>query len=65
MDKLVVKELIQSELNAKNLKSSLIEMLEVSNSEQIQKDYRVLVDKLGNSGASNRVAQFIIEDILK
>ena len=65
MDKLVVKELIQSELNAKNLQTSLTEVLEKTNRNQILQDYKSLRIKLGDAGASNRLAQFIVQDISK
>ncbi|MEE2699777.1 MAG: lipid-A-disaccharide synthase [Bacteroidota bacterium] len=65
MNKLVVKELIQSELNPKNLKSSLSEILEKGSSERIKKEYSVLREKLGDTGASEQLAQLIVEDIVK
>lgn len=65
MEKLVVKELIQSDLNVRNLKSSLAVICEKSKSNKIQEDYIILRKKLGVLGASENVAQLIIKDIAK
>ncbi len=62
MNKLVVKELIQNDLNAKNLSASLSEILENTNKEKIQKDYNTLKLKLGVEGASNKVAELILKE---
>lgn len=59
MDKLVVTELIQDELNSKNLKFELDKLLEENNRKKILRDYDELRKKLGNSGASNRTAELI------
>ena len=61
MDKVVVKELIQSELNAKNLKVELNNLM--NKKESIIDDYEKLIKLLGSSGASKKAAQFIIESI--
>ena len=62
MDKLVVKELIQDEFNVENLKNELSILLYDDNKrKQIEKDYRILREKLGKSGASERAAKEIIE----
>jgi lipid-A-disaccharide synthase len=65
MDKLVVKELIQSDLNAKNISTSLSNILENTNREKIQKDYNALKMKLGVEGASKKVAEIILHSITK
>jgi lipid-A-disaccharide synthase len=61
LNKLAVKELIQSELTAKNLKVELTNL--INNKESIINDYEKLVKLLGNRGASKKAAQFIIETI--
>ena len=63
MDKEVVKELIQSEFNSKNLKLELEKIL----SEEVRKkmflDYFELEQKLGGNGASLKTAQLIYDKI--
>ena len=61
MEKLVVKELIQSELNVENLKKELNNLIQ--NKESIKDDYKKLIKLLGSSGASKNTAQFITETI--
>ena len=63
MAKMVVKELIQTDLDTKNLSSSLSKILENTNREKIQMDYNALKIKLGVKGASNKVADLIITNI--
>ena len=63
MAKMAVKELIQNELNPYNLSASLSKILENTNREKIQMDYNALKIKLGEKGASNKVADFIITNI--
>jgi len=63
MAKMVVKELIQNELNPYNLSASLSKILENTNRERIQMDYNALKIKLGVKGASNKVADLIIKSI--
>ena len=63
MAKMVVKELIQNELNPYNLSASLSKILENTNREKIQMDYNALKIKLGEKGASNKVADLIITNI--
>lgn len=60
MDREVVKELIQSELNEKNLKVELEKILDTQRS-RILSDYKELKDKLGKGGASALVAKSIVE----
>ena len=60
MDKEVVKELIQNELNEKNLKIELSKILEENTRKQIINDYKLLQNKLGGIGASQRVAKIIM-----
>ena len=65
MAKMVVKELIQTDLHTKNLSSSLSKILENTNREKIQMDYNALKIKLGVKGASNKVADLIIKSIVE
>ena len=63
MEKEVVKELIQSEFNAKNLQSELSKILEAERREQLSDDYNELEKKLGGTGASAKTARLIIENV--
>ena len=65
MDKLVVKELIQDELKGQNLSASLSDILDDTHRERILTDYKELKIKLGEKGASNKVADLIITNITK
>ena len=57
MDRLVVTELIQSELNTKNLIAELEKILpEGENREKMLRDFSLLKTKLGSHGASQRAA---------
>ena len=62
MDKEVVKELIQSDLTAKNLRIELEKILEGRQRETQLEAYDVLENKLGGRGASEKTAQLIIEN---
>jgi lipid-A-disaccharide synthase len=59
MDHEVVKELIQSEFNVPNLVSE-IKNIQKDNA-QIKEHYSQLKQKLGGSGASDRVGQCIVD----
>lgn len=59
-DKAVVEELIQADVNPKRLTQSLHYLLSEQGSSTVQKDYDELVDKLGHSGASARIAQKMV-----
>jgi len=60
----VVKELIQQELNTKTLTFELNRLLKDENAiKTIQEDYNQLWNKLGSGGASERAAKLIVEDI--
>lgn len=63
MDREVVKELIQNELNTKNLKVELAKILSEPKRSQILDHYKELREKLGGAGASERTAELIIEDL--
>jgi len=59
LDKTVVKELIQSELTASNLKNELKSILAGKKREEMLENYDQLIQLLGNSGASKKVAQLM------
>lgn len=65
MDKEVVTELIQHELNTKNLKRELSKILDPSHRENVFINYFELENKLGGKGASNKVAKLVYEAISK
>lgn len=56
LDKEVVRELIQENLNEKNLTSELKNILEGDHRINMLKSYNELIDKLGNKGASEKTA---------
>jgi len=59
LDKEVVKELIQENLNEKNLTSELNNILKGDHRVNMLKSYNELIDKLGNKGASEKTAHKI------
>lgn len=59
MDEEVVKELIQHELNHKNLKKELQKILKNENREKLLFKYNQLISLLGQDGASQKVANEI------
>lgn len=63
MNREVVKELIQNELNTKNLKAELRKVLQEENRTNIFKDYHDLEMKLGGTGASMKTAKLIYKAI--
>ena len=62
-DKMVVKELIQNELNTENLKKELTQILE--NQSIMKKEYKILRGLLGNAGASERAANLMYHYLKK
>jgi lipid-A-disaccharide synthase len=60
MDKPLVHELIQGDLNRKNLKAALADILTPEIATQIQAGYAELRQKLGSGGASARAARAIL-----
>ena len=60
MDKEVVTELIQNELNTENLVKELNKILNTEKRKQVLNDYEILRSKLGGSGASNNAAEIIV-----
>lgn len=66
LDKLAVKELIQSELTAENLRTELKNLFYNKDYRaQISNDYKALKRKLGGKGASERTAREIFELLRK
>ena len=63
MGKEVVTELIQSNLNAKNLKTELTKILEGPDRQQQMEAYVALEKRLGGKGASEKTARLIIENL--
>jgi lipid-A-disaccharide synthase len=63
MDKEVVKELIQNELNTTNLEIELHKILSGKSRETIQNEYEILEQKLGGKGASEKTANGVISSI--
>jgi lipid-A-disaccharide synthase len=60
MDREVVKELIQTDLNTKNLVEELNKMIEGEKRNQVLADYSLLRKKLGGKGASEKAAEVIL-----
>jgi lipid-A-disaccharide synthase len=61
MDKEIVKELIQNELNESNLKIELDKLLTAETRNKMLLDYNELKEKLGGSGASKKTAELMVE----
>lgn len=61
MDREVVKELIQSDLNTKNLVDELNKILEGEKRKQVLNDYSLLREKLGGKGASDHATEVILK----
>lgn len=59
-DKLIVKELIQNELNTQNLTYELTKILDKTNRVNILSNYDQLIALLGNRGASEKTARLMI-----
>ena len=62
MKKEVVKELIQTDLNTKNLTSELIKILDGPQRKSLIEDYNTLEKKLGGTGASENAATLIVKN---
>ena len=60
MDREIVKELIQKDLNKNNLVLELQKILEGKNRAEMIKNYEVLREKLGGKGASEHAADIIV-----
>ena len=63
MEKLVVKEFIQSEMTQKNLVSEMNNLLSGSGNTQILQDYKMLQEKLDSVNVSEKTAKFILENV--
>lgn len=63
MDKEVVKELIQNDLNTKNLKIELQKILNPDYRKNLLHEYDLLEDKLGGAGASEKTAKLIVDSL--
>ena len=63
MDAPVVTELIQEDLNTRNLKVELDKLLDPAYRDKLQRDYQALRERLGNEGASRRTAQAIYDSL--
>ena len=63
MDKEVVKELIQSDLNTKNLVNQLKLILNPVYTQKLEQNYNELRQKLGGSGASEKVADAMLKTL--
>ena len=61
MDREVVKELIQNDLNTNNLINELKKILETEKRFEVFKDYELLREKLGGKGASENAAEIILK----
>jgi len=64
MNRLIVKELIQYDLNVKNLTLSLFEILDVDNRKNIHINYDLLRQKIGEEGSSKKLAEYIAKNTL-
>ncbi|OEK00730.1 lipid-A-disaccharide synthase [Roseivirga sp. 4D4] len=65
LDRRAVPELIEADLNEKRMTKTLQEILKPETRERILADYAELETKLGGTGASERVAQMMIDDLKK
>ena len=63
MDKPVVTELIQSDLNTQRIREELQKLLEPANRSRILADYDALETKLGGLGAAQKTAKLIVAHI--
>jgi len=63
MDAPVVTELIQGDLNTRNLKVELDKLLDPAYRDKLQRDYQALRERLGDEGASRRTAQAIYDSL--
>ena len=65
MDKEVVKELIQKELNTQNLETELNKIISGNQRQEMLSQYEILEQKLGGKGASEKTADLILNAIKK
>ena len=62
MDREIVKELIQKELNTENLVAELSLVLEGQKREEMLQNFELLREKLGGKGASEHAADIIVKN---
>jgi lipid-A-disaccharide synthase len=60
LDQPLVRELIQDEFNAENLKNAMQEILEEEKTAELEKGYQILRARLGGGGASEKAAAAIL-----
>ncbi|NER18219.1 lipid-A-disaccharide synthase [Spongiivirga citrea] len=65
VDKPLVTELIQGDLNSKRLRNELNHILQETNRIEILNEYDLLIEELGGGGASAKAAALIIKNIDK
>lgn len=63
MDKEIVTELIQNQLNTENLVFHLKEILNTSKREKMLQNFELLREKLGGKGASEKAAEIILKTL--
>ena len=63
MDREIVKELIQDDLNKKNLTSELKKILDPGYAEHLKQEYTELRQKLGGEGASANIAKAMLKTL--
>lgn len=63
MEKEVVKELIQYDLNEENLQKEMLKILEPEHQKKLKESYHYLQKELGGIGASERTAKLIFESL--
>jgi lipid-A-disaccharide synthase len=63
MDKEVVTELIQDNLNTSTLKIELQKLLNSNHRDLVLENYNGLEKKLGGSGASEKTAKLIVKNL--
>ena len=63
MDEEVVTELIQEDCNTKRIREELTKILEPTHRKTLLKNYELLIEKLGGSGASQKTAHLIVNDL--
>ena len=59
MDRKIVEELIQNEMNTTRLKQEFGRILDAANRKRIFEDYKILQEKLGGTGASKTAARLM------
>ena len=61
-DRELVKELIQGEMNTRQLKAELDKCLEGQHRDKLIAEYKLMKERLGGGGASEKAAQIIVEE---